>query len=745
MNIHQIEVGGKPFKIEVGKLAQQASGAVTVTYGETVVLVTATVAGVREGIDFFPLTVDYEERLYAAGKIPGGFIRREGRPSQEGTLASRLVDRPIRPLFPKGFRNEVQIVITTLSTDQENEPDVLAIIGASAALTISQIPFAGPIGATRVGYINGKFVANPTYTELTDSLLELTVASTRDAVVMLEAGAKESPESLVLEAIKFGHEVNQQVIRLQDALAAEHAKPKMEFKTISVSPDLYAETDTILGGRLAEAVRLVDRQQREETVDVLKSEVKEKLGSRYTPLEIGSVFESRLKSEIRARVLKEKVRFGGRSFDEIRPLSMEVGILPRTHGSALFTRGQTQVLTITTLGSTREEQKLDGLSQDETKRFLHHYNFPPFSTGEVKRMVGPGRREIGHGALVERALLPVIPDEASFPYTIRVVSEVVSSSGSTSQASVCASSLSLMDAGVPIKTAVAGVALGLITDESGSYALLTDIEGWEDAYGDMDFKAAGTEGGLTALQMDIKLQGVSLDLVGESLSRARQARLQILARMRDTMATSRSELSKYAPRMFKLTIPVDKIGAVIGPGGKTIRSITEETKTTIDVQNDGTIIVGSPNEEAAQKAIQQIEGLTKDVEVGQIYTGKVTRLFPFGAMVEILPSKEGMVHISELADYRVAKVEDVVKVGDEIMVKVIEIDRQGRINLSRKAVFEGTRRATGAPPPGPSGRGPGGPPPRPPSAPYRPPFRGSGGAPGFRSRQGPPPEGDDAD
>lgn len=742
MKTYQIELDGKPLTIELGKLALQANGAVTVSYGDTVVLVTACVGGLREGVDFLPLTIDYEERLYAAGKIPGSFIRREGRPGQEATLASRLVDRPLRPLFPKGFHNEVQIVITTLSSDQENEPDILAIIGASAALTVSEIPFSGPIGATRIGYIDGKFIINPTYTQLNNSQIELTVAGTREAVVMLEAGAKEAPEPRMLEAIKFAQEINQHIIKLQDEIRAECGKPKMIFTTPSVNPELSASIESLLNGRLAEAVRMPDRQKREEAVASIKNEVTDNLGDKYPKLEVQAILESKLKTEIRNRVLKDGVRFGGRGFNEIRPITMEVGILPRTHGSGLFTRGQTQVLTIATLGSRRQEQLLDGLSQEETKRFMHHYNFPSFSTGEVKRMIGPGRREIGHGALVERALLPVIPDEQSFPYTIRLVSEVLSSSGSTSQASVCASSLSLMDAGVPIKTPVAGVAIGLITDNTGRYEILTDIEGWEDAYGDMDFKAAGTAEGLTALQMDIKLQGVSFEIVEKAMSRAHEARHHILVKMKETIATSRDVLSKYAPRMFKITIPVDKIGAVIGPGGKTIRSITEETKTTIDVQNDGTIIVGSPNEEAAQKAIHQIEGLTRDIELGTIYTGKVTRLFNFGAMVEILPGKEGMVHISELADYRVAKVEDVAKVGDEIMVKVIEIDRQGRINLSRRAVFDDSKRV--APQHGPPQRG--GMPAGQPSQPFRQPFRRpGGGGPGFRNRQSPPTEGENGD
>jgi polyribonucleotide nucleotidyltransferase len=683
--------GGRKLTIKVGGLAEQANSAITAQYGGTVILVTVCVSREpREGVDFLPLTVDYEERLYAAGKIPGGFLRREGRPSQEAILAGRLIDRSLRPLFPKGFCHDVQIVVTVLSADQENSPDVLAILGASAALSISNVPFDGPIGAVRVGYLDGEFVLNPTFSQLEDSLINLVVASTSEAVVMIEAGAKEVPEEIILEAIKLGQKYNREIIELEEQLQKAYGKPKMEFKTDDeVDPELEEAVSATLGGRIAESISRNGPEHR-EALSILKEGLIKNLGGKYSPQGILPLFESEVRSGLRERILGEGIRPGGRGLTEIRPINCEVGILPRTHGSALFTRGQTQVLTIATLGSLREEQPLDGLTLEESKRFMHHYNFPPFSTGEVRRIGTPGRREIGHGALVERAIAPVIPKEEDFPYTIRLVSEVLSSNGSTSMASACGSSLSLMDAGVPIKTPVAGVAMGLITGEGGKYAILTDIEGMEDAYGDMDFKIAGTATGITAVQLDIKLKSISYEIIAKALSQAREARLFILSKMQQTIASSRLELSKYAPRMVKINIASDKIGSVIGPGGRIIRSIIEETKTTVDVENDGTVFIGSTSEEAAQKAIKMIEDLTREVKVGDIYTGKVTRLFNYGALVEILPGKEGLVHISELADYRVPNVEDIVKVGDEIMVMVTDIDHQGgRISLSRRAVFQG--------------------------------------------------------
>jgi polyribonucleotide nucleotidyltransferase len=678
--------------MDTGKLAGQASGAVTVRYGDTVVLVTACVDDKpREGIDFLPLTIDYEERLYAVGKIPGGFFRREGR-SNESTLTCRLIDRPLRPLLPKGWRNEIQIIATALSADQENEPGVLALIGGSAALSISEIPFDGPVSAVHVGYINDELVLNPTLVQLEDSLIDMVVASTKQAVVMIEAGANEASEDIVVQAVKFGHEANQGIIKLQEQLQQTCGKPKMETPTSVVNSEVTSAVSAIVDDGLDEVLNQTDKLLREQALSELKVELLGKLGESFSKEDIIPAFEARVKARIRSKILDGAQRPDGRSLADIRPISCEVGLLPRTHGSALFTRGNTQVLTITTLGSTKKEQPIDGLGIEESKRFIHHYNFPPFSNGEVKRIGAPGRREIGHGALAERAILPVLPRDEDFPYTIRLVSEVLSSSGSTSMASVCASSLSLMDAGIPTKTAVAGIAMGLVTGENGNYAILTDIEGIEDAYGDMDFKVAGTNKGITALQLDTKIKGVSAEILEKAMDQAREARLFILERMQQTINSRRPELSIYAPRIYKININPDKIGSVIGPGGKTIRSITDETKATIDINNDGVVIIGSPDEEAARRAIEIVEGLTKEVEAGDIYTGKVTRLLNFGAMVEVLPGKEGLVHISELADYHVASVEDIVKVGDEVTVKVIGIDDIGRINLSRRAVFENSSR-----------------------------------------------------
>jgi len=692
----ECNVGGRSLVIETGKLAGQASGAVTVRYGDTVVLVTVGVSSKpREGIDFLPLTVDYEERLYAAGKIPGGFIRREGRPSEEAILACRLVDRPLRPLLPKEWRNDIQIIATVLSADRENDPDILAVIGGSTALSISEVPFDGPVSAVHVGYINGALVLNPTLVQLEDSQLDLVVVSTKQAIVMVEAGAREIPEDVIPQAIKFGHEANQDIIKLQEQLQQACGKPKAEVPGQEINPEVVSAVSSAIDERLTRTLSQPDKPQRVQALAELEKELVGSLGETFAEGDILAAFETRARAEVRTSILKGQ-RINGRGLTEVRPISAEVGLLPRTHGSALFSRGQTQVLTIATLGSTRQEQQLNGLGIEETKRFMHHYNFPPFSSGEVKRLGSTGRREIGHGALAERALVPVLPKEEDFPYTIRLVSEVLSSSGSTSMASVCASSLSLMDAGIPIKTAVAGVAMGLVTGDDGDHAILTDIEGLEDAYGDMDFKIAGTREGITALQMDIKLKGVSLEILEKIINQGKEARLFILDKMNQTISSSRPEVSHYAPRMHKIMIHPEKIGSVIGTGGKTIRSIIEETKATIDVSNDGTVLIGSPDESAARRAIAIIESLTKDVEIGDVYTGKVTRIFDFGAMVEILPGKEGLVHISELADYRVGRVEDVVKVGDEVMVKAINIDNMGRINLSRRAVLENLSQIPGA-------------------------------------------------
>jgi polyribonucleotide nucleotidyltransferase len=598
--------------------------------------------------------------------------------------------------LPKGWRNDIQIIVTVLSADQENDPNLLAVIGSSAALSISPIPFDGPVSTVCVGYINGELILNPTLAQMESSQLDLVVASTKQAVVMVEAGAREASEEVILQAIEFGHQANQPIIQLQEQLQQAWGRPKLEAPASEVNPEVISAISPIVDDRLAQALSQPEKLPREQALNNLKKELVENLSESFSEEDISAAFDAKVRAKIRGNLLDKGRRLDGRGLTDIRPISCEVGLLPRTHGSALFTRGQTQVLTITTLGSIGKEQQLDGLGIEESKRFIHHYNFPPFSGGEVKRIGSPGRREIGHGALVERAIAPVLPKDEDFPYTIRLVSEVLSSSGSTSMASVCAASLSLMDAGIPTKAAVAGVAMGLVTGEQGNYVILTDIEGIEDAYGDMDFKAAGTADGITALQLDIKLKGISLEIVSKALNQARQARLSILKIMGQTISSSRPELSQYAPRMYKITIDPDKIGAVIGTGGKTIRSIIEETKATIDINNDGTVIIGSPNEESARKAIEIIEGLTKEAEVGAIYTGKVTRIADFGAFVEILPSKEGLVHISELADYRVAKVEDVVKVGDEITVKVIGIDELGRINLSRRAVFEKLSQVPGA-------------------------------------------------
>jgi polyribonucleotide nucleotidyltransferase len=684
----ECEVGGRRLIIETGRIAGQAEAAVTVRYGDTVVLVTLCISEEpREGVDFLPLTVDYEERLYAAGKIPGGFIRREGRPTQEATLACRMTDRPLRPLLPKEWRRDIQLVITVLSADLENDADLLSIIGSSTVLMMSRVPFAGPVSSVCMGYLNGEIILNPTLSQLEESDLDLVVASTRDCVVMVEAGANEVPEDIVLKAIMMGHEANQDIIKLQEQIQQAFGKPKIDITPQEISSDVYEAVSARIGEKLAQALGNTDKAQRDNEVSEITRDLVENLED-IQEGEIYTVLDKNIRNEIRKSILEKSQRISGRGLTEVRELDCQVGLLPRTHGSGLFTRGQTQVMTITTLGSTRKEQQLDGLGIEETKRFIHHYNFPPFSTGEVRRIGTPSRREIGHGALAERSLLAVLPKDEEFPYTIRLVSEVMSSSGSTSMASVCASSLSLMDAGIPITRAVAGIAMGLVTDENGNYAILTDIEGTEDNYGDMDFKIAVTTEGITGLQMDTKIKGLSAEIIEKTFQQAKEARLYILGVMNETISESRSELSLYAPRVYKISIPTEKIGSVIGPGGKTIRSIIEETKTTIDIDDTGTVLIGSNDEAAARKAIEIIENMTKEVEVGTVYTGKVTRILNFGAMVEILPGKEGLVHISELADYRVNSVEDVVKVDDEIMVKVIEIDNLGRINLSRRAVLE---------------------------------------------------------
>ena len=691
----QIVIGDRDLIIETGKLAEQADGAVVVSYGETVILVTACSKEPREGIDFFPLTIDYEERQYAAGKIPGGYFKREGRPTQDAILTMRLTDRPLRPLFPEGYHDDVQIIITVLSADQENDPDILAGIGASAALGMSSIPFTNLISTTRVGYIDGKYVINPIYTQLADSELDIIIAGTENAVVMVEAGAKEVSEDMLVEAIKLGQETNQQIIKVQKELIGKCGVNKKDFVAKEADAALETAVADAISDELDKVFALKDRYEQRDAMDQLKGSALEKIGEDYNKSDVLDIIESKWKDYVRTKILKEQQRPDGRDMTQVRPVTCDVGLMPRPHGSGLFKRGATQVITLTTLGSQSEEQRLDGLGPEERKRFIHHYNFPPFSVGEVRRMTGPGRREVGHGALAERALLPVVPSEDDFPYTIRLVSEVLSSNGSSSMASVCGSTLSLMDAGVPIKSPVAGIAMGLIKGESDEYAVLTDISGTEDHLGDMDFKVAGTAKGVTALQMDIKVLGIDEKIMAQALTQAKDARMFILDKITETISESRPELSKYAPRMYRMKIDPEKIGSVIGPKGKTIRAIIEETKTTIDISDDGSVVIGSTDGESADKAIKMIENLTKEVKVGEIYTGKVVRIMNFGAFVELIPGKDCMVHISQLADYRVANVEDVVKIGDEITVKVMEIDNMGRVNLSRRALLQPADETTG--------------------------------------------------
>lgn len=695
-----LPLGGRELIIETGRLAKQANGAAFMRYGDTVVLVAATSSPEpREGIDFFPLTVDYEERLYAVGKIPGGFIKREGRPSEKAILSSRLIDRPVRPLFPKGYRNDVHIVATVMSVDQDNPPDVTAINGASAAMAVSDIPFLGPIGAVIVGRVDGKFVINPTLAQAEVSDMHVTVAGTKDAVIMVEAGAKEVPESVVLEAIMYGHEEIKKIVAFleafrEEALAMELAKPKQEPKLYQADSEVVAAVREYAYSKFeAVAKASIDnrysKKVREDAFKQLKTEVKTYFAENVyaeNPEKLKDVSDtlSGLEKEImRKFITVDKVRIDGRALEEVRPITCEVSALPRTHGSGLFTRGQTQILSVCTLGAVGDEQILDGLGVEASKRYMHHYNFPPYSVGEARFMRGPGRREIGHGALAERALEPMIPNEEEFPYTIRLVSEALESNGSTSMGSVCGSTLALMDAGVPIKSPVSGVAMGLIK-EGDEFVVLTDIQGVEDHLGDMDFKVAGTKKGVTAIQMDIKISGINRDILARALEQALKGRLHIMDKMLAVLPEPRPELSPYAPRIITFTIDPDKIRTVIGPGGKMIKKIIDETGVKIDIEDDGRVFIAAIDGEAGEKAKGIIESLVADVEVGKIYLGKVMRIMDFGAFVEVLPGKEGLVHISQLAEQRVGKVEDVVKLGDEIMVKVTKIDEQGRVNLSRK-------------------------------------------------------------
>ena len=688
------ELGGRPLVLEFGEVAKQANGSVLVRYGDTVVLVTATMSKEpRQGIDFFPLLVDYEERMYAVGKIPGGWGRREGRPSEEAILSARMIDRPLRPLFPDGFRNDVQVVVTVMSVDNNNSPTIAGLIGASAALTISDIPFAGPVAGIKVGLVNGEYVVNPTLEQCEQSVLDLTVAGTKDAIMMVEAGAEEVTEEQALGAIMFAHDYIKELCLLQEEIRAEIGKAKVEVPLFEPEPEMEQWVREFATERLKLALRAADKQEREQAIDTVREQLNEAYIEAFgeqifeeKAKDVGVVFDSLMKDEVRRSIIQDGIRPDGRRLDEIRPITCKAGILPRTHGSGLFTRGQTQVLTVCTLGLKSDEQLLDNLSDEDRKRYIHHYNFPAYSVGEVRPIRGPGRREIGHGALAERALLPMVPKEEEFPYTIRLVSEVLESNGSTSQASVCGSTLALMDAGVPIRKPVAGIAMGLVK-YGDDFAILSDIQGIEDALGDMDFKVAGTRDGITALQMDIKISGVSRDILQQALEQARLGRLFILGKMAEAIQEPRAELSPFAPRIITMEIPVDKIRDVIGPGGKTIRKIIEQTGVAIDIEDDGRVYIASTDGTGGEQAKLMIERYVKDVEVGASYLGTVKRIMNFGAFVEILPGKEGLVHISQLAHHRVNRVEDVVNIGDEIMVKVIEIDRQGRINLSRKELL----------------------------------------------------------
>lgn len=719
------QIGNNTLTLETGKLATQASGAVTVRYGDTIMLVTAVMsAKPRPDIDFLPLTVDFEERLYAVGRIPGSFFRREGRPTGEAILAGRLVDRPLRPQFPKGLHNDLQVVITTLSADQKTPLDMLAIIGASAAVTISDIPFNGPIGATRVAYKEGEYIVNPTFDEIENSELNVAVAGVRGAIGMVEAGANEVPESVVLEAIRRAQETNDQVIDMIEEMANSVGKGKVVVSPVTGTEELEGRVNSLIDNQLTQILEHgSNKAEREESIALLETKVQEDLAEEYDTKAIGGAFRGILKNLIRKRILDQGIRPDGRGLTDIRAISCEVGLLPRTHGSGLFERGETQVLSIVTLASTGMVQKLDNLSPQESKRFLHHYNFPPFSVGETGRM-GTGRREIGHGALAERAILTVIPSEEEFPYTIRVVSEVLGSNGSTSMASVCGSTLALMDAGVPLKSPVAGVAMGLIMGADGQTAVLTDIQGMEDALGDMDFKVAGTAKGINALQMDIKIQGLTYEILEQALEQARVGRLYILDKMTQVIGSARNSLSPYAPKMVRLVIPVEKIGAVIGPGGRNIRNIIEETGATIDVDDKGVVMIGATDDEKIRKARQRVENITRDLEVGDIFTGKVVRLANFGAFVELVPGKDGLLRTEEMASS-----DNGVTMGEEITVMIQEVDSMGRINLSRRPLFgeeSNPRPVSDRPARPPSGQGPR----------NRGPYRGSGDLGQRRERRG---------
>ncbi|MCF6463289.1 polyribonucleotide nucleotidyltransferase [Clostridium sp. Cult1] len=685
----QYNLAGRNLSITIGKVAEQANGACLLQYGDTVVLVTATASKEpREGIDFFPLSVDFEERLYSVGKIPGGFIKREGKPSDKAILTSRLIDRPIRPLFPDGYRNDVQVIATVLSVDQDCTPDIVGMIGSSIALTISDIPFNGPTASVLVGLVDGRFVINPTAEERDKSSIHLVVSGTKDAIMMVEAGANEIPEETMLEAILFAHEEIKKLCGFIEEIKKEVGKEKQDFIVFKPDSQIEKEVREYTTEKLVTAIQTFEKQDREEAIDKVMEETLEKFVEKYPDNEkdIVETMEEILKEEVRRLILEEGIRPDNRKEDEIRPITTDVGLLPRAHGSGLFKRGQTQVLTVATLGAASDVQIIDGISEEESKRYMHHYNFPPYSVGDTRVLRGPGRREIGHGALAERALEPVIPAVEDFPYTIRLVSEVLSSNGSSSQASVCGSTLALLDAGVPIKAPVAGIAMGLIKSDS-KVAILSDIQGLEDHLGDMDFKVAGTEKGVTAIQMDIKISGIDRAILSEALRKAREGRLYILEKMKQAISEPREELSPYAPRIITMQVHPDKIRDIIGPGGKMINKIIDETGVKIDIDDDGKVSIASENMENGEKAMELINQVVKDVEVGDIYMGKVVKIVPFGAFVEIINGKEGLLHISNIANERINKVEDVLASGDQVLVKVIDIDNQGRINLSRKAAL----------------------------------------------------------
>ena len=691
---YSMELAGRNLTIETGKMAGLANGSALVRYGDTVVIVNVTASSKpREGIDFFPLSVDYEERLYAAGKIPGSFMKREGKPSDKAILVSRAIDRPIRPLFPKDLRNDVCVNAMVLSVDLDCSPEIAAQIGTSAALSISDIPFNGPTAAVSVGYVDGEIVINPTLKQRENNKLNLTVAGTKDKVSMIEAGAYEIPEDIMLEAIIKGHEEIKKIAEFIENIQSEIGKPKFEYESCAVNDDLFDVIYDFASAKMKDALQELDKETRENNVANVTAEIEEFLKTKYSEEEfeaikpqIGEAVYKLEKKTVRYMILEEHKRVDGRAIDEIRPLGAEIDILPRTHGSALFTRGQTQVLSVATLATIGDAQELDGLDEEESKRYIHHYNFPPYSVGEARPSRGPGRREVGHGALAERALVPVIPSEEEFPYTIRVVSEVLSSNGSTSQGSICGSTLSLMAAGVPIKEPVAGISTGLVTDDNdrSRYVMITDIQGIEDFFGDMDFKVAGTKNGITAIQVDIKIDGLTYDIIKEAFERTRVARMYILNEvMLKAIPEPRKEISKYAPKIITITIDPEKIKDVIGSGGKVINKIIAETGVKIDIEDDGRVFIAGNDAEMANRAKETIEAITMDLEVGKTYVGKVVRIMNFGAFVEIAPGKEGMIHISKLAKERVEKVEDVVKIGDVVAVKVIEIDDQGRVNLMR--------------------------------------------------------------